>query len=261
MTVRQPTTVGDDDLAPDGAEAGDPAVTPEARGTGRRLRGAVAYHLGTAIVSGDHAPGDVLMSEADGSVALNVSRGVYREAIRTLVAKGLVASRPRTGTVVQPRHRWNLLDPDVLTWTFSGQPDMAVVRSLFELRVMVEPWAASMAAERRTRADIKAMRTALAAMARHGLDHVAGQAADCAFHDAILRATGNDYLAVLTTSIGTAVTMTTQFKQRSRALPRDPIPEHRRVLDAIVAGDGVEAAAAMHVLVDKALEDTRQAME
>ncbi|KQR87391.1 FadR/GntR family transcriptional regulator [Sphingomonas sp. Leaf343] len=236
------------------------ATIPETRGTGRRLRGAVAYRLGSAIVSGEHAPGEVLMSEADGSEALKVSRGAYREAIRTLVAKGLVESRPRSGTIVQPRHRWNLLDPDVLTWTFSGQPDMAIVRSLFELRIMVEPWAASMAAQRRTREDIKALRTALAAMARHGMDHLAGQAADCAFHDAILRATGNDYLVVLTTSIGTAVTMTTQFKRRSSTLPRDPIPEHRRVLDAIVAGDGAAASAAMRMLVDRALEDTRQAM-
>ena len=232
----------------------------EGRSTGRRLRGAVAYHLGIAIVSGEYRQGDALPSEADGCETLNVSRGAYREAIRTLAAKGLVDSRPRSGTIVQPRQRWNLLDPDVLTWTFSGEPDMAIVRSLFELRSMVEPWAASMAAERRTRADLKAMRDALTAMARHGLDHAIGQAADCAFHDAILKATGNDYLAVMTTSIGTAVTMTTQFKQRSRALPRDPIPGHRRVLDAIVAQDAEAAATAMRSLVDQALEDTRQAM-
>ncbi len=243
-----------------GNEADHP-VEPEARGSGRRLRGAIAYRLGTAILSGEHGPGDVLPSETEGSDALRVSRTAYREAIRTLAAKGLIESRPRLGTTVLPRHRWNMLDPDVLVWTFSGEPDMTIVRNLFELRAMVEPQAAAIAAERRSRADIKAIRGALAAMARHGLDHAAGQAADCAFHDAILRATGNDYLTVLSSSIGTAVTMTTQFKQRSRALPRDPIPGHRRVFDAIVAQDPVAAAAAMRVLVDQALEDTRQAME
>jgi DNA-binding FadR family transcriptional regulator len=229
--------------------------------SGRRLRGAIVHHLGTAIVTGDHKPGDVLPSEIESCSSLNVSRGAYREAVRMLVAKGLVNSRPRIGTVVQPRRSWNLLDPDVLTWTFSGEPDIAVVRSLFELRVMVEPWAAMIAAERRTKHDVKAMRNALAAMSRHGLDHASGQAADCDFHHAILKATGNDYLAVLSSSIGAAVTMTTQFKQRSRALPRDPIPAHRRVLNAIAARNATAAAAAMRWLVDQALEDTRQAME
>lgn len=232
----------------------------EARGTGRRLHGALAHYLGVRIVSGDYRPGDVLPSETGGSEALRVSRGAYREAIRTLAAKGLVDSRPRTGTTVLPRQKWNLLDPDVLVWTFSGNPDMAVVRSLFELRAMVEPCAAAIAAERRTKADIRKMRDALSAMARYGLGNAVGQAADFAFHDAILKATGNDYLVVLTSSIGTAITMTTQFKQRSRALPRDPIPSHRRVLDAIVAGDPAAAEAAMRTLVDHALEDTRQAM-
>jgi DNA-binding FadR family transcriptional regulator len=247
--------------APERSTEVQPLVCWERRDIGRRLRGAVVHHLGTAIVTGGHKPGDVLPSETEGCSGLNVSRGAYREAIRMLAAKGLVNSRPRIGTVVQPRRNWNLLDPDVLTWTFSGEPDITVVRSLFELRVMVEPWAAMIAAERRTRRDVKAMRTAFAGMARYGLDHPAGQAADCAFHHAILMATGNDYLAVLANSIGAAVSMTTQFKQRVRALPRDPIPAHRRVLDAIVAHDAAAAAAAMRWLVDQALEDTRQAME
>lgn len=245
-------------------EAGDArksAAERAERGSGRRLHGALAHYLGARIVAGDYKPGEALPSELDGSETLKVSRGAYREAIRTLAAKGLVDSRPRAGTTVLPRRKWNLLDPEVLVWTFSGAPDLAVFRSLFELRVMIEPGAAAIAAERRTRADIRAMREALAAMARYGLCNAAGQAADFAFHEAILRATGNDYLVVLTSSIGTAITMTTQFKQRSRALPRDPITSHRRVLNAIVAGDAEEAAAAMRTLVDNALEDTRQAME
>ena len=62
---------------------------------------------------------------------------------------------------------------------------------------------------------------------------------------------------VLSASIGAAVNWTTQFKQRQRALPRNPIPDHRVVLDAIAAGDGPAASAAMKTLVDLALEDTQ----
>lgn len=240
----------------------DAAVAPRARrGTGRRLRGAIAHKLGVAILSGEYAPGDTLSGEVAFSEALDVSRSAYREAVQVLTAKGLVESRPKAGTRVLPRDRWNLLDPDVLAWAFAGEPDIGFVRALFELRAIVEPAAAALAAERRDRADIKAMKDALAAMRRETLATETGRAADRAFHDAVLRATRNDALMVLSASIGAAVSWTTQFKQRGRALPRNPIPDHARVHDAIAAGDAPGASAAMRALVDLALEDTRLAME
>ena len=231
------------------------------RGTGRRLHGAIAHKLGVAILSGEYAPGDVLSGEVAFSEALDVSRSAYREAVQVLTAKGLVESRPKAGTRVLPRNRWNLLDPDVLAWAFAGEPDIQFVRGLFELRAIVEPAAAALAAERRDRADLKTMKDALAAMTRYTLASEAGRAADRDFHDAILRATRNDALVVLSASIGAAVSWTTQFKQRQRALPRNPIPDHRRVLDAIAVGDAPGASEAMRVLVDMALDDTRASME
>jgi DNA-binding FadR family transcriptional regulator len=230
------------------------------RSTGRRLRGAIAHYLGTAIVSGAIRPGERLTTEVANAEALDVSRSAYREAVRELTAKGLVESRTKDGTRVQPRKRWNLLDPDVLAWAFSGEPDPAFVRNLFELRAIVEPAAARLAAERREKEDIKVMRTALAEMRRHTLATEAGRSADRAFHDAILQATHNDALMTLSASIGAAVSWTTQFKQRTRGLPRDPVPDHARVSDAIAAGDPEAAEKAMRALIDLALEDTRHAM-
>ncbi|SFO42176.1 FadR/GntR family transcriptional regulator [Sphingomonas sp. OK281] len=230
------------------------------RGTGRRLHGAVAHKLGTAILSGKYAPGDTLSGEVEFSKMLDVSRTAYREAVQVLTAKGLVESRPKIGTRVLPRSRWNLLDPDVLAWAFAGEPDITFVRGLFELRAIVEPAAARLAAERRERSDLKAMNDALVAMRRHTLATEAGRAADREFHDAVLTATRNDTLIVLSASIGAAVNWTTQFKQRARALPRNPIPDHVRVYDAVAAGDGPAASEAMRVLVDLALDDTQMAM-
>lgn len=230
------------------------------RGPGRRLRGAVANKLGTAILSGDYAPGDILSGEIAAAEALNVSRGAYREAVRVLAAKGLVESRPKTGTRVLPRERWNLLDPEVLAWAFAGDPDARLIRSLFELRLVIEPAAAAFAAQRRSKADIKRMRDALNGMRRYSLATAEGRAADRDFHDALLRATNNDALVVISASIGAAVAWTTQFKQRTRALPRDPIPDHARVLDAIMAGDVAAATDAMRELVELALDDTRDSM-
>lgn len=242
----------------DGNAPGDRSA--RTHGPGRRLRGAVANKIGTAILSGEYAPGDILPGEVAAAEALDVSRGAYREAMQVLAAKGLVESRPKTGTRVLPRDRWNLLDPEVLGWAFTGEPDARLVRSLFELRLVIEPAAAAFAAERRTKADIKRMRDALNGMRRHSLTSAEGRSADRDFHDAILRAADNDALAVISASIGAAVAWTTQFKQRLRALPRDAIPDHVRVLDAIAAGDAEGARSAMRLLVELALNDTRDAM-
>lgn len=230
------------------------------RSTGRRLRGAIAHYLGSAIVSGAIKPGERLTTEVANAEALDVSRTAYREAVRELTGKGLVESRTKAGTRVLPRKRWNLLDPEVLAWAFSGEPDPTFVRNLFELRVIVEPAAARLAAERRNKDDIREMRSALARMRRHTLATEAGRLADRAFHDAVLQATHNDVLITLSASIGAAVNWTTQFKQRTRALPRDPVPDHARVADAIAAGDPDAAERAMRALIDMALDDTRHAM-
>jgi DNA-binding FadR family transcriptional regulator len=225
------------------------------------LHGAIAHKLGVAIMSGEYAPGDKLSGEVAFAEVLDVSRSAYREAVQVLAAKGLVESRPKAGTRVLPRARWNFLDPDILAWAFAGEPDLQFVRSLFELRAIVEPAAAGFAAERRDRADLNAMKNALAAMRRHTLATAAGRAADRNFHDAILRATRNDALITLSAGIGAAVNWTTEYKQRARGLPRNAIPDHARVYEAIVASDPAAAAQAMRNLVDLALEDTRSAMQ
>ena len=94
-------------------------------------------------MSGEYAPGDKLSGEVAFAEELNVSPSAYREAVQVLTAKGLVESRTKAGTKVLPRHRWNLLDPEVLAWAFAGEPDRKFVGDLFELRAVVEPAAAA----------------------------------------------------------------------------------------------------------------------
>jgi DNA-binding FadR family transcriptional regulator len=245
-SLRQPKTPG--------------AVTAPAdsRGPGRRLHGAIARKLGVAIVSGEYAPGATLSGEVAFAEALNVSRSAYREAMQVLTAKGLVESRTKAGTRVLPRHRWNLLDPDVLAWAFAGEPDPQLVRDLFELRAIVEPAAAALAAQRRDQADLRSLKDSLARMRRHTLATEQGRAADRDFHLGILAATRNEALQSLGSGIGAAVNWTTHFKQRSRALPRNPIPDHVRVFAAIAARDASGATQAMRALVELALADTSE---
>jgi DNA-binding FadR family transcriptional regulator len=220
-----------------------------------RIHGAVARAIGIEIVNGRRAPGSMLDGEVEASDALGISRTAYREAIRILAAKGLIESRPKAGTRVTPRSRWNLLDPDVLAWMFSDDPGREFTTSLFELRGIVEPAAAALAARRRSDADLELMNEALADMGRMTLDTAQGQAADQRFHRAVLAASGNEPLATLASSVAAAVGWTTRFKQRVRARPRDPMPDHLAVLAAIRAGDADAARRAMEELLRLAQED------
>lgn len=222
-----------------------------------RLHQLIARTLGMAILSGEYQPGDSLEGEIEQSLAMGVSRTPYREAIRILTAKGLLESRPKAGTRIMPRSRWNLLDPELLAWTFSGEPDPRFVKDLFELRGVIEPAAAAFAAKRRSAEQIDAMRQALAQMEQLGLATEAGQAADQIFHRLILEAAHNEALTTLASSVGAAVSWTTRFKQRQHILPRDPLPAHVAVFDAIEAGDANRARRAMEWLVELALEDMR----
>ena len=223
-----------------------------------RIHQAVAQQIGRSILTGTYKPGDSLDGEIEQSLAFGVSRTPYREAIRILIAKGLLETRPKAGTRVTPRHRWNLLDPDILAWMFMSEPDQRFIQDLFELRAIIEPAAAALAAERVSDTQISEMNQALAAMRQFGLAQQQGQDADRRFHHTILEATGNEALISLSGSVGAAVQWTTHFKQRVRKVPRDPLPEHEALFHAIAAHDASAAREATTVLLKLALEDMQQ---
>lgn len=222
----------------------------------QRLQGSLAQQLAVMILSGELAEGHVFPSELDYAEQIGMSRSALREAFRMLAAKGLVESRPKAGTRVAPRRQWSLLDPDLLAWQFEAKPSLKFVIDLFELRMVVEPNAAAFAAERRSEGQLKVMREALDMMALYGLATEKGRFADQRFHMTMMEATQNEAMIALASSILAAIAWTTIYKQRNRALPRDPIPEHRALLDAIAASDIEGARTAMTELVRLALADT-----
>ena len=221
-----------------------------------RLHGSIARDIGVLIVSGRYRPGHVLDGEVEASEQRKVSRTAYREAMRILSAKGLVHSRPRVGTRVSPMEEWHLLDPDGLSWAFSGEPEPEVLHGLFELRTIVEPAAAALAATRRNQQHLDSMRHALDAMTLHTLNIEAGRIADKEFHAALLLATANPFIVSLTNGVTAAVNALTEFKQRIAPLKRDPVPDHWRVYDAIAAKDAEGARTAMGELIRLAIMDT-----
>lgn len=221
-----------------------------------RLHGTIARDIGVRIVSGKIAPGRVLNGEIEASARLQVSRTAYREAVRILAAKGLIESRPKLGTRVSEPRCWHLLDPDVISWIFTGNPDERLLRGLFELRTIVEPAAAALAAQKRSPEQLQALRRALDDMAVSTLASEEGRQADRDFHSILLQASGNPFLGSLESGVAAAVSWTTVFKQRKRPLPRDPLPDHERVYEAVASGEPAAARMAMAELVHLALLDT-----
>lgn len=220
------------------------------------IHSGIAHDLGIAIVNGQYPPGTLLPAEERFSAEHKVSRGTYREAIRILAAKGLVYSRTKSGTRVSERSSWNMLDLDVLAWMFESQPSEVFVSSIFELRSIVEPGAAALAAKRRDSRELARMGHALEEMERLGLQSAEGRAADQTFHYLILEATRNEPLITLSSSIAAAVEWTTMFSRKERHKQRDPMPDHFAVYEAIVAGDSETARTRMAELVSNAFADT-----
>lgn len=221
---------------------------------------ALARRLGVSIVTGERLPGSALPGEIDLAESFGVARSVIREALRMLSGKGLVVSKPKSGTRIRERHEWNLLDPQLLGWMFEGAaPPLTFVRSLFQLRLIVEPAAAESAARQRTPRQLSRLGYALEAMMSFGLDSEPGRAADQQFHAIILEATSNELLVSLSASISAAVRWTTLFKWRAGE-PRDSLPEHQRLFDAIARSDAAAARAATVGLIEQAALDTEQAI-
>lgn len=185
---------------PDDPEASPSSGAPSRRAAalpaGGSVHASLADEIGQRIVRGDYPPGSILPNEAKWAETFKVSRSVVREAVKMLTAKSLLASRPKIGSRVEPRERWNFLDRDVLTW-YSTAPDRgAYLLSVQEFRNLVEPDAAAYAAVRRNASEAAAITRCHREMMT-ATSPEAWMEADIRFHRAILAATGNDLLLPL----------------------------------------------------------------
>lgn len=187
----------------------------------------ISQEIGLRIVRGDHPPGSILPNEAQWAEMFHASRSVVREALKMLTAKGLIASKPKVGSRVEPRQRWNLLDRDVLAWYAAG-PDQTFMQMVQELRKMIEPEASAFAAARRSAEEADAITRACRDMAcaRNVSDRIA---ADARFHLSILAASGNDLLVPLGPTIEIALN---QFIGKITRMD-DGIRENQEMHDAI----------------------------
>ena len=208
--------------------------------------------IGRRIVSGDLKPGSVLPNLEDLAVELCVSRLSMREAMKLLAGKGLVDSRPRRGTVVRPRSEWSRLDADVLVWQIGEVPNAAFIRSLFEVRSIIEPEAAALTAVRAPEAALAGIDRAFSAMAASDPSSPESIKADVAFHQAILIGTGNEFLAAFAPAIETSLTVTFSVQRAAQPDQDHFVPSHRAIFDAIKRGDPEGARQAFRDLLSTA---------
>lgn len=219
----------------------------------RGLHGQTVRELARRILSGELSEGQTIDLAAL-ETELDVSRTVLREALKVLAAKGLVDARQKRGTFVRPRSDWNLLDGDVIRWQFADRTDDAFLDNLHEVREVVEPAGARLAALRRTDADIAALQETLDAMAIAVGKPVDEVAADLRFHRALLSATHNELLVRMEVVIETGLATRDRLVHGSN--PRDdPVPAHRAVFEAVRDGDPDRAERAMRALLEKARRD------
>ncbi|PXA99002.1 FadR family transcriptional regulator [Nostoc sp. 3335mG] len=139
-------------------EAGSLIRSLSGRHAARNFHNFVINEIGRAIVSGQSPVGSVLASDAVMMEQFGVSRTVLREALKTLEAKGLVEARPKVGTRVSPKSRWNFFDSQVLAWHFHAPPDPHFFANLFEVRSALELPAAEGAARHRTAEHVRLMK-------------------------------------------------------------------------------------------------------
>ena len=216
---------------------------------------AAAETIGRRIVSGSWKPGSILPSFDQLADELSVSRLSVREAMRALAAKGLVASKPRRGTIVRPRSEWSRLDQDVLIWQISERPTAAFVRSLFEARVIIEPEAAALVAIRASEEALAEIERAFQAMATSDPRSQESIEADVAFHQAVLNGTGNEFLAAFAPVIGTWLTKAFRVQRIAEPAQEHFVPQHRAVFEAIKRGDAEGARRAFRILLTRSEAD------
>lgn len=216
----------------------------------------VLNRMGEQICSGQFAPGAVLPAEDVLAEQLQVSRITIRETVKSLSAKGMLQVRRRYGTVVLPRSQWQLFDPDVITWRArAGAIDAGLIEDLMELRLIIEPNAARLAAKRATDEDRVAVRRAYNAMERAVAGHGEYVPADLAFHGAILNACHNQFVQQMQNALSAILRTSFELSSEVAGGPARSLPMHEAICVAIEQGDQAAAEQAVLTLIRRAEQD------
>jgi DNA-binding FadR family transcriptional regulator len=225
-----------------------------------RGKALVAEALALRILGGVYPAGKPLPNEAALLGEFRVSRTCLREALQMLSAKGLVRSRPKLGTFVREQHDWNFLDADLLRWRQRVVSRPVFLRELFQVRRIVEPETAALAAENATPDMLSKLQTALLEMAR-GNGAITDQTteADVAFHRLLLAASGNALLSGLGACIEEALRASISVSSHPDVESPFALDKHVEVFEAVRDRNPAAARKRMAALLDMTAESLEKA--
>lgn len=212
-----------------------------------RLSDKVADMMLKTILSKRLRPGDRLPSERELGEQFGVSRTVVREAVRALVAKGLIEVRSGSGLRVAA------VDASAVRESMSlyihGSRDLDYPK-VHEVRAMLEVQMAGLAAERHTEEDVERLTRACERMEAASKSVELAARADVEFHREIAKATHNELYLVMLDAIGDALVEIRRQNLTQPAATEVTLAHHRRILDAIAAGASRKAREAMREHLD-----------
>jgi DNA-binding FadR family transcriptional regulator len=226
----------------------------------RNLAAGLVDALAARIRENRYAAGGRMPSETAIVQEFGVSRTVVREALSKLQAAGLVQTRHGIGTFVI-----GLGDAAPFRVAPEQLATLQDVIAVLELRVAVETEAAALAAQRRNDDDLQRMRQALQAFAAAVEDGRDAVGPDVQFHLEVAHATRNGRFADVLAALGTGaiprarLTGVAGRSEEQQAYLRRVNVEHESILEAIAAGDGEAARAAMRTHLANSRERRRRA--
>lgn len=208
-----------------------------------RLSDRVSSQLEELIGDGSLRSGDRLPPERELGEQFGVSRTVIREAVRALVAKGLLEVRAGAGTVV--RHPSSGIVSEALARVLRTEPGAATYASLRQVRGSLEPDIAALAAARRRDDELRQMRHELDIMRNSETSPIDWAAADVGFHAALARASRNPIYGIILNSIQDLLLEVRLLADQLPDTRAKALHYHERIYKAVEAGSAVDARKAM----------------
>lgn len=221
----------------------------------RNIAGQIVERLVTAVALGVYVPGQQLPAERDLAGMLHVSRTVVREALHRLADAGYIEVRRGRSGGSFVLSGWGPSSAAMIGRHLL--PNWDRFEALFDARRLMEPLIARTAAERRTRADVAALRSALE-LYREAGDREASRHADELLHRCVGQAAQNPVLLGISTQIRSRVSLNLGAEPYTAQVRETAAHQHEELTDAIDVGDGelaAQIAGAHFSLTEKMIRD------
>ncbi|MCH8894321.1 MAG: FadR family transcriptional regulator [Chloroflexi bacterium] len=212
---------------------------------GQRLHEAIVQRFHALIQQGTLEHGAKLPAERVLAEQLKVSRSSVREAIRTLELQGLAVSKHGSGTFINTQ---SLNAVATLMTSSLGEgleADEAQLHDIFEVRHLLEPQLAALAAQRATPEDVERLSSILVEQQRQIMEGETGVDADTDFHFALATATHNAALVKVVSAVEDVLRQSRDQTLQQPGRPQRSLDSHREILEMVRTGDHQGARAAM----------------